>query len=124
MITQAMLGVGAKVATMVALRRSTAAGGHWALSTVSNAAPKTSDHPQTMTRSFDAVAVCNGHYAVPFVPELYQAAAAAGLVRHSHDYRRPDAYTGSRVLVVGAAGSANDIAPEIATVAAVVIRSY
>ena len=123
MITQAVLGVGA---TVVALRRPTAAGGRWDLTcTLSSAeVPETSDHLQTMTRSFDAVDVCNGHYAVPFVPELYQAAAAAGLVRHSHDYRRPDAYAGLRVLVVGAAGSANDIAPEIATVAAVVIRSH
>ena len=35
---------------------------------------------------------------------------------------RPDGYSGQRVLVVGAAGSANDLAPEIATVAAEVVR--
>ena len=122
MITQAMLGVGA---TVVALRRPTAGGGRSDLTcTLNSTAPETSDHPQTMTRSFDAVAVCNGHYAVPFVPELYQAAAVAGLVRHSHDYRRPDAYAGSRVLVVKAVGSANGIAPEIAMMVVVVVRSH
>jgi cation diffusion facilitator CzcD-associated flavoprotein CzcO len=75
-------------------------------------------------RHFDAVAVCNGHYSVPYVPSLYADADAAGRVLHSHDYRRPDAFVGKRVMVVGAAGSANDIAPEIATVAAEVIRAH
>ena len=58
------------------------------------------------------------------MPSLYADADAAGRVLHSHDYRRPDAFVGKRVMVVGAAGSANDIAPEIATVAAEVIRAH
>eukprot|EP01043_Picozoa_sp_COSAG02_P043226 COSAG02_NODE_3747_length_6292_cov_3.278379_4_plen_430_part_00 len=75
-------------------------------------------------RHFGAVAVCNGHYSVPYVPSLYADANAAGRVIHSHDYRRPDKFAGKRVMVVGAAGSANDIAPEIATVASEVIRAH
>ena len=79
---------------------------------------------ERQSRYFDAVAVCNGHYSVPYVPSLYAEADAAGRVTHSHDYRRPDMFAGKRVMVVGAAGSANDIAPEIATVARHVIRAH
>ena len=78
---------------------------------------------------FDAVLVCNGHYAQPFTPEVDGAAAfeaAGGVVMHAHDYRAPRAaaFGGKRVLLLGAAASAEDIARELAGVAAAVLVSH
>ena len=78
---------------------------------------------------FDAVLVCNGHYAKPFTPEVDGAAAfeaAGGVVMHAHDYRAPraDTFGGKRVLLLGAAASAEDISRELAGVAAAVLMSH
>lgn len=65
------------------------------------------------TATFDAVAICNGHYAFPHVPDLPGAGVFAGTQMHSHSYRRPEAYRGQRVALLGARASGIDIALEI-----------
>jgi cation diffusion facilitator CzcD-associated flavoprotein CzcO len=67
---------------------------------------------------FDGVAVCNGHYHRPEVPDLPGLEQFAGRVVHSHDYRVPDPYRGRRVAILGAKSSGIDISGELAGVAA------
>jgi cation diffusion facilitator CzcD-associated flavoprotein CzcO len=69
------------------------------------------------TRQFDAVAVCNGHFSVPRIPEIAGAESFPGDRLHSHDYRRPEPFAGMRVAVVGTGSSGFDLAIEIASVA-------
>ena len=66
-------------------------------------------------RRFDWVVVAAGHYCDPLIPEL--PGKFDGVIVHSRDYRTPDPFAGQRVLVVGGAQSAIDIAAEISTVA-------
>ena len=66
---------------------------------------------------FDAVAVCNGHFSEPYVPNLPGFESFPGVALHSHNYRRPDAFAGCRVVVLGASASGTDLAREIAAVA-------
>jgi len=51
--------------------------------------------------TYDAVVVCNGHYSAPSVPEIRGMDAFPGECMHSHNYRRPEAFAGKRVLLMG-----------------------
>jgi len=68
---------------------------------------------------FDAVAVCNGHFSEPRVPELPGLADFPGVALHSHNYRRPDAFAGKRLVVLGSSVSGGDLSSELAQVAEV-----
>jgi indole-3-pyruvate monooxygenase len=76
-----------------------------------------------------AVVVATGIVANPYVPELEGGAdfeAAGGTVFHSVEYRRPDAFIGRRVLVVGVGNSGGEIGSELSRAGAhvdVVVRS-
>jgi indole-3-pyruvate monooxygenase len=61
-----------------------------------------------------AVVLATGIVANPNVPDVPGRENYRGRVLHSVDYRRPDAFVGQRVLVVGAGNSAGEIAAEIA----------
>lgn len=54
---------------------------------------------------YDAVMVCNGHYSSPRTPGVPGMQASPCKCEHSHSYRRPDVYSGKRVLIVGAHAS-------------------
>ncbi|XP_066995497.2 uncharacterized protein [Anabrus simplex] len=69
------------------------------------------------TSIFDSVMVCNGHYAVPNIPDILDIEAFQGRVLHSHDYRQPDGFEGTKIAVFGAASSGLDITLELADVA-------
>jgi len=63
---------------------------------------------------FDAAVAANGHYHVPYTPEIpgqvaWLAAATGRTVTHSHEYRTPDPHASRTVLVVGARSSGEDI---------------
>jgi cation diffusion facilitator CzcD-associated flavoprotein CzcO len=78
----------------------------------------TSEHHGTAhAESFDAVAVCNGHYAEPRLPALDGLDRFPGAVLHSHNYRVPDAFRGRSVAVLGASASGVDLAREIGALA-------
>jgi putative flavoprotein involved in K+ transport len=64
-----------------------------------------------------ALIAASGGFGRPHVPALPGAAAYGGLLLHVADYRRPDRFTGSRVVVVGAGNSAVQVAVELAQVA-------
>jgi cation diffusion facilitator CzcD-associated flavoprotein CzcO len=58
--------------------------------------------------------VATGIVSNPVRPEIPHRARFGGDVLHSVDYRRPDGFSGRRVLVVGAGNSAGEIAAELA----------
>ena len=66
-------------------------------------------------RRFDWVVVAAGHYSHSALPAL--PGEFGGTVLHARDYRTPDTFAEKRVVVVGGAQSALDIAAEISTVA-------
>lgn len=49
---------------------------------------------QFITKVFDAVFVCNGHYFAPRIPEIEGASEFNGKVIHSHDYRTGEIFRG------------------------------
>lgn len=66
---------------------------------------------------FDAVAVCNGHYSKPYVPDIVGADEYPRPQYHSHDYREPSAFADKTVVIFGTSSSGQDIAREVADVA-------
>ncbi|KAI8481950.1 hypothetical protein Bbelb_403120 [Branchiostoma belcheri] len=72
---------------------------------------------------FDAVMVCNGVFARPYVPDVPGLSDFAGVTMHSQEYRTAQQFTGKKVVVVGAGNSAGDVAAEIAQVASQVYLS-
>ncbi len=69
---------------------------------------------------FGAVAICTGHYHQPSALALPGFDRFSGRIGHSHDYRRPDAFAGRRVALLGAKSSGVDISGELAGRAAAV----
>ncbi|KAJ4164875.1 hypothetical protein LMH87_006529 [Akanthomyces muscarius] len=71
------------------------------------------------TKLYDAVVAASGHYSDPFVPDVPGIAefeaAHPGAIVHSKFYRRPEQFTGKKVLVVGNSASGIDISNQIAT---------
>ncbi|KIV92819.1 hypothetical protein PV10_04085 [Exophiala mesophila] len=69
------------------------------------------------TETYDAVVVANGHYTVPYIPEIEGAAEwnrkYPGTILHSKAYRRPQDFAGKKVLVIGNSASGLDIAAQI-----------
>lgn len=70
---------------------------------------------------FDAVAVCNGHYWTPRIPEIPGAEAFPGEVLHSLAYREPSGFAGQRVALLGAKASGVDLSRDIGRVASRVL---
>jgi dimethylaniline monooxygenase (N-oxide forming) len=62
------------------------------------------------TLDFDFVAVCNGVFSEPYLPDVEGAERFAGRVLHSSQLAGADAVDGKRVVVVGAGKSALDCA--------------
>ncbi|KAF9691128.1 hypothetical protein EKO04_010860 [Ascochyta lentis] len=72
----------------------------------------------TKTETYDAVIVANGHFITPYIPEIRNIAdwnkAHPGVISHSKYYRRPEEFTGKKVVVVGNSASGADISNQIA----------
>lgn len=63
---------------------------------------------------FDAVCVCNGHYAKPFLPEIPGLQQYfQGKIYHSIEYDDPSIFKDQVVLCVGGRASGSDLAREI-----------
>jgi hypothetical protein len=69
------------------------------------------------TELFDAVIVCNGHYAKPRVVPLSGIEYFKGQRLHSHNYRSPRGFKDKTVALWGTSASGFDISNEIASVA-------
>lgn len=66
-----------------------------------------------------AVVVASGGFSRPFTPNIPGLEGFSGTCLHSSAYRTPEPFAGQRVVVVGAANSAVQIAYELAGVAQV-----
>ncbi|XP_046996704.1 senecionine N-oxygenase-like isoform X2 [Schistocerca americana] len=82
------------------------------------------DTAEVTTYQFDSVMVCSGHYWKEKRPQLKGSREFRGRQSHAHNYRRPDAYRGRRVLLIGSGPSGMDLALEVASVAQQVILSH
>ena len=69
------------------------------------------------TKTYDAVAVANGHHWDPRWPDPPFPGHFDGVQMHAHAYEEPDAWKGKNVLVLGMGNSAMDIAVEASYVA-------
>lgn len=67
----------------------------------------------THRETFDAVCVCNGHYASPSTPFVPGLDNYKGSTMHSIQYDDPSEFVGKVVLCVGAHASGSDLAREI-----------
>ncbi|WP_222943094.1 flavin-containing monooxygenase [Sphingopyxis sp. OPL5] len=70
-----------------------------------------------------AVVAATGTFGSPHMPAIEGAAGFGGTVLHSAAYRRPTDFAGQRVIVVGAANSAVQIAAELAALARVTLAT-
>src|SRR3546814_16961291 len=61
-----------------------------------------------------SVVAATGTFGAPHIPVIEGASSFGGTVVHSAAYRRPTDFAGQRVIVVGAANSAVQIAAELA----------
>ncbi|UJR79413.1 flavin-containing monooxygenase [Sandaracinus amylolyticus] len=69
------------------------------------------------TKTYDALAVANGHHWDPRWPEPAFPGHFDGVQMHAHEYDEPDAWKDANVLVLGMGNSAMDIAVEASYVA-------
>ncbi|KAK1051402.1 monooxygenase [Friedmanniomyces endolithicus] len=72
---------------------------------------------EVQEETFDAVVVANGHFDIPYIPEVHGiqewSTNYSGSISHSKFYRTPDQYAGKRVIVVGNSASGIDIGSRI-----------
>jgi cation diffusion facilitator CzcD-associated flavoprotein CzcO len=66
---------------------------------------------------FDAVIVANGHFIVPYIPDISGIrewnSKYPGAISHSKYYRLPEDFSGKKVVVVGNSASGSDISTQI-----------
>ncbi|KAK3632980.1 monooxygenase [Elasticomyces elasticus] len=69
------------------------------------------------TEMFDAVIVANGHFDIPYMPQVRGieewSKAYPGSITHSKFYRTPEQYASKKVIVVGNSASGIDIGHQI-----------
>ncbi|KAF2469618.1 flavin-containing monooxygenase [Lindgomyces ingoldianus] len=67
---------------------------------------------------FDAVVVANGHFIVPYIPDIPGIAEwhkrFPGSITHSKYFRTPEEFAGKKVIVVGNSASGIDLSSQIA----------
>jgi len=75
--------------------------------------PTNSQHEEV----FDAVIVANGHFIVPYVPDIPGIKEwnkrYPGVISHAKYYRKANEFTGKKVIVVGNSASGSDISTQI-----------
>lgn len=72
-----------------------------------------SESNEINTVQFDWVVIANGRHDSIYIPNISGLKSFKGACIHSKDYAFPKKYTGKKVLVVGSASSALDIASEL-----------
>jgi cation diffusion facilitator CzcD-associated flavoprotein CzcO len=84
---------------------------HWELTVQQATASSNGSVPCSM-HSFEALVVCNGHYARPRVPPVPGMDSFPSRCEHSHSYRQAERYSGLRVVVIGAHASGAYLTPD------------
>jgi cation diffusion facilitator CzcD-associated flavoprotein CzcO len=73
----------------------------------------------TKTDEYDAIVVSNGHYAVPYIPNISGLALwenlYPGSITHSKYFRNATGFSNKRVVVVGNSASGLDVASQLTT---------
>lgn len=65
----------------------------------------------------DAIMICNGHYSLPFTPEVSGMEKFKGKIMHSSNFRRKYSYVGKKILVIGTGSSGTNISSILKDVA-------
>jgi cation diffusion facilitator CzcD-associated flavoprotein CzcO len=96
---------------VVELQKSASSG--WDLTTK----PVTQHDSDLTSYRFDSVIIANGHFNVPYIPEVEGIeafnAAHPEVISHSRFYRRPERFRNKKVIIVGNSASGIDIARQI-----------
>ncbi|KAJ8038914.1 Dimethylaniline monooxygenase [N-oxide-forming] 5 [Holothuria leucospilota] len=71
--------------------------------------------------TFDALFVCNGHHAKPYIPEFPGIEDFQGTKVHTHYYKTPEPFKDKRVVVIGIGNSGGDAAVELSRWASQVV---
>lgn len=83
--------------------------------------------PTSEIEQFDAVAICTGHYDLPYIPQVSGIAAWSakfpGHILHSKYYNDPSDYKDQTILVIGNSASGLDVSMQTADYATKVYRS-
>ena len=79
---------------------------------------------EELTQTYDAVVVCNGHYAKPYIPAIPNIARFQGQVLHSHNYRMPEPFANKTIVILGGGQSGRDIAQELCHTARKVVLAH
>lgn len=73
---------------------------------------------EEVEEEFDALIVANGHFIVPYIPDIpgiqEWSERHPGAISHSKYYRKPEEYSGKKVIVIGNSASGADISNQIA----------
>jgi cation diffusion facilitator CzcD-associated flavoprotein CzcO len=77
-----------------------------------------------LAQTYDAIVVCNGHYAKPYIPAIANIDRFKGQVLHSHNYRIPEPFANKTVVVLGGGQSGRDIAQELCSTAQKVVLAH
>jgi cation diffusion facilitator CzcD-associated flavoprotein CzcO len=79
---------------------------------------RSTNNPEPETHHFDAIVLANGHFNIPYIPQVPGIsawnAAHPGTITHSKFYRLPEQHVGKKVIIVGNSASGIDIAGQIA----------
>ncbi|KAJ4262725.1 hypothetical protein NW757_000981 [Fusarium falciforme] len=59
---------------------------------------------------FDKVVIATGPHLNPVMPEINGSSLFAGMILHSKSFKRPEAFTGKKVVVLGLGNTGSDIA--------------
>src|SRR5690606_12659710 len=70
-----------------------------------------------------AVVVASGAFSLPYTPNIPGLESFSGTRLHSADYRNAKAFSGQRIVVIGSANSAVQIAYDLAKVATVTLAT-
>ena len=72
---------------------------------------------QEKEEHFDAVIVANGHFTVPYIPDIEGLSEwnerHPGCISHAKYFRRPEVFTNKKVIVIGAFASGTDLSQQI-----------
>jgi len=90
--------------------------GSWTLKT--QPITRSTNNPEPETHHFDAIVLANGHFNIPYIPQVpgisAWSAAHPGTITHSKFYRLPEKFANQKVIIVGNSASGLDIASQIA----------
>lgn len=83
---------------------------------------ETSGQPEV--REFDKVVFAHGYQTEPKMPTFEGQEGFEGVIMHSQQYRKPDGFKDKKVIIVGMANTASDIATDLAPHASKVYISH